>query len=272
MARPATAGFLDSNGRGERRPRGWSAEALGRIAVVHTIRTAGSGIVERLSAQPFDVLAVPVGRSMIDDLLERAPDVVVVDHRRSEFDVVRVCRDVSESMNSRIIVVSDTAADEGRVITALNAGADDFLDQQTSTPLLVAHVRVALRSRSVAQRKQERLAIGDVLIDLDAHVVSVAGVPMKCPPRQFALLTTLAREANMAVRRESLLADVWGADPATADPRRLRIAISLLRGVLGSGPNRPRIETVSQVGYRLVVASDEGGGTGAAEATATTAG
>ena len=97
------------------------------------------------------------------------------------------------------------------------------------------------------------MAMGDVVIDLDAHALYIAGVPAKCPPVQFLLLAVLAKQANRVVDRDSLLSKVWGARPDSVDPRRLRIAISTLRHLLGGGPNRPQIETISHVGYRLVV-------------------
>jgi len=62
----------------------------------------------------------------------------------------------------------------------------------------------------------------------------------------------LASHPNRVVTREALMASVWNAVPGTVDTRRLRIAVSLLRGIIGRGPRRPRIETVSHVGYRFV--------------------
>jgi DNA-binding response OmpR family regulator len=100
--------------------------------------------------------------------------------------------------------------------------------------------------------------VGDVMVDLDAHLVFVAGAHVKCPPLQFVLLVTLARAPNRVIARESLLSSVWGALPSGTESTKLRTAISVLRGVLGTGSRRPRIEPVPHVGYRLVVDDSAG--------------
>ena len=135
----------------------------------------------------------------------------------------------------------------------LDAGADDFLTTSTPKEVLFARIRAALRRRSAQTIAPSRLTVGDVQIDLRAHALFIAGLPVKCSPLQFLLLVVLARRSNQVVERDTLLANVWGAAPDTVDPRRVRIAVSVLRRVLGSGPERPRIETVSHIGYRLAV-------------------
>lgn len=59
-------------------------------------------------------------------------------------------------------------------------------------------------------------------------------------------------QAGRVVSKPELLRLIWGADGAE-NPRRLRIAVSLLRRIIGSGPDRPRLETVPKVGYRLAI-------------------
>jgi DNA-binding response OmpR family regulator len=95
--------------------------------------------------------------------------------------------------------------------------------------------------------------IGDVVIDAEAHILVIDGEVVRCPPLQFHLVVTLARRAGSLVSRETLFRELWGIQPGSVDPRRLRIAISVLRRVLGHGPLRPSIESVSGSGYRLSV-------------------
>ena len=226
-----------------------------RIAVVHTAGEGLRPLVGQLRESNFDVSVVPVGRSMVDQLLVLTPDLVVIDHSAGAFDVARVCHDISESLTARVVVVSagESAHSETFEVAVLDAGADDFLPPSISKALLLARIRAALRRRAVPTVQLSRLVLGDVLIDLQAHALFIAGAPVKCPPLQFLLLVVLAKRSNQVVERDTLLANVWGAEPHTVDPRRVRIAISVLRRVLGSGPQRPCIETVSHVGYRLAV-------------------
>ena len=157
-------------------------------------------------------------------------------------------------MDSWVMVVSGERDDpEESAIQLLDAGADILLPHDTSPALLRAYVRVGLRDRPATQPTPEQIQVGDVVVDLNAHAAFVGGQAVKCPPRQFLLLAALARHPNIVIEHGTLMTSVWGEQPDVVDPRRLRIAVSLLRGVLGSGPSRPRIETVPHVGYRLVV-------------------
>ena len=230
--------------------------AYPEIVVVHARTGERSVVAARLESALVDVTVVPIGRAMIDQVQQREPDVVVVDHVDGEFDLVRVCRDLGSSIDSWVMVVSGDRDDpEDDAIRLLDAGADILLPCDASPAMLRAYVRVGLRDRPAVQPAPEQIQIGDVVVDLNAHAAFVGGEAVKCPPRQFLLLAALARHPNIVIEHEALMTSVWGEQPDVVDPRRLRIAVSLLRGVLGSGPSRPRIETVPHVGYRLVVGS-----------------
>ena len=108
-----------------------------------------------------------------------------------------------------------------------------------------------LRNGSVRDREPARLVVGDVIVDLDGHAVMIDGNVVGVPMRQYSMLVELARRPNTVVTSQQLLNDVWGVDPRPAHRRRLRVAVSSLRRLLGQGVQRPRIETVVRVGYRL---------------------
>ena len=84
--------------------------------------------------------------------------------------------------------------------------------------------------------------------------VSIAGAPVACSPLRLCALTVLAEAPNHVVTVESLVARLWRPD-TVAPRRRLRNVVRALRALLGEGPRRPRIETVTPVGYRLAVPS-----------------
>ena len=228
--------------------------SAGRIAIVRAGTKSVSGLAVRLSST-YDVVDTTVGRSLIDQLQVMAPDVVIIEHDRGDFDVVRLCRDLKDNLSSGIVVLSgdDSRRAESFEIELLDAGADDCMLASISPGLLSARIRLALRGRSTAGLRRALLTVGDVIIDRDAHALYIAGEARPCSRLQFSLLTKLAVEVNRVVDGDTLLRSVWGAEPESVNHRRLRVAISLLRGVLGTGSNRPRIETVPHVGYRLVV-------------------
>jgi DNA-binding response OmpR family regulator len=228
--------------------------------VVHS-RAADAGadeVVARLRESSYDVVSLAMRRSLVDDVLKDDPDVIVISYVLGSFDLVRLLRDLTEATERRIVVVagpgvSEREPDEGFIINVLDAGADDFLSTATSGRMLAARLRVAMRARPKRERRSESVTVGDLVIDVEAHTVSVGGVIVRCPPLQFELLLGLARQSGIVVSRDQLLRELWGVAPGAVDPRRLRIAISVLRGVIGDGPQRPIIESVSRSGYRLSV-------------------
>jgi two-component system, OmpR family, response regulator MtrA len=212
-------------------------------------------LVQLLTGEGYDVVATAVRRSLIDELAGIAPDVVVVDASLDDFDVMRLCRDLRRSISTRTIVMPPLTADESWTMDALHAGADDVLDVGASEAMVIARMMATVRSGPIRDRSPGRLVVGDLIVDLDGHSVVLGDDVVRFPARLFRTLVELARRPNTVVTCEELLHDVWGVDPLPAHRRRLRVAVSAIRSLLGHGPQRPRIETVVRVGYRLVTAS-----------------
>ncbi len=224
------------------------------VCVIRSRRVLTSPISEALANSSLRVTNVSVGRAMADELEAAHPDVVIVDASTSDYDAIRLCRDVHDSSDAPIVAVvpAEQAGDDALVIDLLDAGALEIVGAGDSAKRLLAYVRAALRA-SPPRHAPAILTVGDVVIDLDAHMLSIAGEVVNCPPLLFSLLAALASAPNKVATREALLAKVWGVEPGTVDTRRVRVAASLLRRVLGAGPRRPRLETVSRIGYRLTV-------------------
>jgi len=199
------------------------------------------------------VKVIATSRGLIADVRAWDPDLVIIYYVDNGFDLGRVCHDLRESTDRGFIVCAGRQMhlDDNSIIEALDAGADDVVTPDVSDQVMMARVRVALRSRAVRDR-EARITIGDIAIDIAAHRLLIASEAVNCPPRQFALLAALASQPNVMVRGDALLASVWGVLPTSVHPRRLRSAVSVLRRLLGTGPERPTIETVSNFGYRLV--------------------
>jgi DNA-binding response OmpR family regulator len=246
--------------RDVRLPSRLTVGSAGRILVIHSqaADVRADGMVERLRAEAYDVVSLTMSRSLVNNVLDDDPDVLVIWYVLGSFDLVRLCRDLREAIESRIVVVaapgvSSGDPDDAYIVDVLDAGADDFLSNATSPSVIAARLRVAMRARPQRERLPRTISVGDVEIDADAHIVSLGGQVVKCPPLQFELLVILTRRAGLVVSRDALFRELWGVLPSAVDPRRLRIAISVLRGVLGAGPRRPIIESVPRSGYRLSV-------------------
>ena len=212
-------------------------------------------MIAEIDSTTYDVVDVVVRKNLIDELSAHSPDVVLIDDSLADFDAARVCEDIRRSVGSRVLVLAadERFAEESWTVRVIEAGADDVVPRSISASLLRTHLLALMRLAPERRRPANNVIVGDVDVDVDGYSVFIAGRLVRFPRLQFELLLALARRPNKVVSFDRLLAEVWGLEPSSTNPRRVRVAASLLRRLLGEGVRRPRLETVSRVGYRLVV-------------------
>jgi two-component system KDP operon response regulator KdpE len=179
------------------------------------------------------------------------PEAVILDVLLPDGRGTDVCRDLREWSTASILILS-AVGDEAEKIAALDAGADDYVTKPFSVDELLARLRAALR-RTVPSRAPV-LDIGEVRIDLEKRLVSVAGRPLSLTPTEYNLLRLLAQNEGKLLTHPTILREVWG--PAYQEESNyLHVYVSQLRRKIEPDPTRPRyIVTVPGVGYRLVAA------------------
>jgi two-component system KDP operon response regulator KdpE len=150
------------------------------------------------------------------------------------------------------VVVLSARATSDEKVSALDAGADDYITKPFGVGELHARLRVALRNRVRTDSGRSVLKLGDATIDLGARTALRGGETIHLTPIEFRLLACLAKHLGMVVTHRQLLGEVWGPTHL-ADTHYLRIYVKQLRDKLESDPLRPRhFVTESGVGYRLV--------------------
>jgi two-component system KDP operon response regulator KdpE len=192
----------------------------------------------------------PTARSGHAHLSEHDIDVVLLDLGLPDGDGVALCREVRAWYRNPVIVITAEGDDE-RLIEALDAGADDYLTKPFSTPVLLARLRVAIRHRAALKGVVDprHLVIGDLLIDTGGYVVEAAGQRISLTQKEFDFLRVLALNPGRLVRHHRIIEEVWGG---TGSQESVRVTLAKVRKKLGTGPNRPTIDTEIGVGYRLV--------------------
>jgi two-component system KDP operon response regulator KdpE len=158
---------------------------------------------------------------------------------------------------SKVPIIVLSARDrEAEKIAALDLGADDYVNKPFGIGELMARLRTALRHAMQTAGEMSKVVTGELVIDIAAHSVTRAGIPTKLTPKEFDLLTLLARNAGRVVTHRQILTAVWG--PAhTEDLQYLRVFIGQLRQKLKGETDEPDfIQTESGIGYRLVQQSE----------------
>jgi two-component system KDP operon response regulator KdpE len=182
-----------------------------------------------------------------------APDIVVLDLGLPDGDGKDVIRSVREWSAVPIVVLS--ARDrEAEKIEALDLGADDYVNKPFSVGELLARMRTALRHNMRSKNENPLLVIADLEIDSVRHRITRAGAEIKLTPKEFELLSFLARHAGKVLTHRQILTAVWGPAHAS-DTQYLRVYIGQLRQKIETRPDDPRvIMTEPGIGYRIVEA------------------
>jgi two-component system KDP operon response regulator KdpE len=207
-----------------------------------------------LAAEHYRYREAKTAADGIKEAAAHQPDVVLLDLGLPDTDGLEVIRQVRKrKQNFPIIVLSVRSAERDK-IAALDAGADDFVNNPFAVGELLARLRVALR-RSTGPSgdvSAKSFQIGDIEVDFVKRKVAVAGNDVHLTRIEYKLLQVLIRHADRVVTHGQLLNEVWG--PHHNDQTHyLRVYMVQLRRKLEGDPARPRyLQTEPGVGYRLI--------------------
>ncbi len=183
------------------------------------------------------------------------PDLVLLDVMLPKVSGLDVCRELRKRSQVPIIMVT-AKGEEIDTVVGLEVGADDYVTKPYRLRELVARMRAVLR-RTPAERPldvaSDVVDVGDVVIDTEAHEVTVRGEKVPFPLKEFELLTLLAENAGRVLPRETLIDRVWGLD-YVGDTKTLDVHIKRLRAKIEDDPANPtRIVTIRGLGYKYAV-------------------
>ena len=181
------------------------------------------------------------------------PDIVLLDVMMPVMDGWTVCKTIrSESATPVIMLTAKGETDDK--ITGLKAGADDYITKPFEMREVLARIEAVLRRSSgiTADSKSRRLVFDQLVIDMDAFELTVAGKKVEAPPKEMELLFYLASSPNRVYTRNQLLDEVWGFD-YFGDSRTVDVHVKRLREKLEGVSPCWCLKTVWGVGYKFEV-------------------
>ena len=223
-----------------------------RILLVDDEMSIQRAVAPLLRSRGYDVEVAGKGADALKAVGLRTPDLMVLDLGLPDLEGAEVCRRVRETSGLPIIVLSARSADAEKVAT-LDNGADDYVTKPFSPEELLARIRVALRRGfSNEQADSGRSEFGDLTIDYDRRRVVRDGEEIRLTPKEFELLSLLARNADRVLTHRAILKHIWGPQ-AVDHPEHLWVLVGQLRKKIEADPSNPR-HLVSEpwVGYRFV--------------------
>ena len=208
-----------------------------------------------LKTHDYKYLTAPTGKEAVMLASSLNPDVVFLDLGLPDMDGVEVIRQIWSWSNLPIIVISARSEDEDK-ITALDAGADDYLVKPFSVDELLARLRVTIRRLSIMNTRSSTdssvYTNGILKIDYAAGCASLNGEEIKLTPIEFKLLCLLAQNTGKVLTHTFITQHIWGRSWDN-DIASLRVFMVTLRKKLEAYPDAPEfIQTHVGIGYRML--------------------
>ena len=179
---------------------------------------------------------------LYDAISRKLPELVILDVMLPEEDGISVLRKLRGAHKTQNIPEFDK-------VTALDAGADDYVTKPFGVMELIARVKALLRRSSRAPVPTDKIySAGEVSVSTLRHEVTVNGTEISLTYKEFELLCFLFENRGVVLNRDQILREVWGYD-FDGENRTVDVHIRTLRRKLGDGADI--IETIRGVGYKI---------------------
>jgi two-component system KDP operon response regulator KdpE len=222
-----------------------------RILLVDDETSIQRALGPLLRSRGYDVDVAGTGAEALTLAAERTPDLVVLDLGLPDLEGTEVCRRIRAASRVPIVVLSARTAEADKV-NALDLGADDYVTKPFGPEELLARVRVALRRvRSETAVEAGQFRAGDLTIDYDRRRAVRGDAEIRLTPKEFELLSLLARNHDRVLTHRAILKAIWGPH-AVDQTEHLWTLVAQLRRKIEPDPSSPRyVLSEPWVGYRF---------------------
>lgn len=225
-----------------------------QILVVEDDAPVRNLITTTLKAHDYRHITAATGEGAVMEAASHNPDIVLLDLGLPDIDGVEVIRRIRSWSNVPIIVISARSEDTDK-ISALDAGADDYLTKPFSVEELLARLRVTQRRLALMQGSNTQKAVyenGQLRIDYASGCAFLAGEELHLTPIEYKLLCLLAQNTGKVLTHSFITQSIWGSSWDN-DVASLRVFMATLRKKLERTSNSSQyIQTHIGIGYRMV--------------------
>ncbi len=225
----------------------------GRVLILDDEAQIRRALRTALVASGFVVREARSGEETLELIREEMPDLMIVDINLPGMSGFEVCREIRESCDVPIIMLS-VRNNERDKVRALDSGADDYVVKPFGIQELLARIRANLRRHAPDAEAQPLIFDAqDLTIDFARRTVVARGHQARLTPKEFELLHYLVCHPNKVLPHRELLQAVWGPDYGD-QVEYLRVFINQLRKKIEPQPSEPRfLLTEPWVGYRFAM-------------------
>lgn len=223
-----------------------------KILIVEDESSFSEALSFLLSKEGFEVAIAETGRAAIELFKSQSFDLILLDLMIPEISGIEVCRTIRATSAVPIIMLTAKDSEIDKVV-GLELGADDYVTKPYSSRELVARIKAVLRRGSTDEQSQEAgiHTVGKIRMDIERHSVTVDGIAISLPLKEFELLEFLLRNKGRVLTRAQLIDRVWGGD-YYGDTKTLDVHIKRLRSKIEVDPANPvLIQTIRGLGYKF---------------------
>ncbi|AFA47363.1 response regulator [Acetobacterium woodii] len=224
------------------------------ILIVEDEMGIANFIAAILKANDYKMIKAVTGKEAISMAASYSPDLILLDLGLPDIDGMDVLKTIRVWSNIPIVVVS-ARGHEREKVEALDLGADDYITKPFGTAELLARIRTGIRhspkNRGADTLAMSCLVIGDLTIDYDKRVVTVAEKAIHLTPIEYKIMVLLSKNIGKVLTHDTIIREVWG--PYTNEIQALRVNMANIRRKIEENPAEPKyIVTQVGVGYRMV--------------------
>ena len=201
-------------------------------------------IKEYLSLEDFAVIEAKDGQEAIENVKNNNIDLIIMDIMMPKMDGYQAVREIKRIKNIPVIMLS-ARVEEYDKLYGFDLGIDDYVTKPFSPKELIARVKAVLKRN---QSENSQYVFQDLKLDDLAHEVRIQDKLINLTPKEYELLKYLMQNKNIALSRDTILANVWGYD-FYGDERTVDTHIKTLRNSLDK--YRDCIKTVRGMGYKF---------------------
>jgi two-component system KDP operon response regulator KdpE len=222
-----------------------------RILLVDDEVSIQRAVSPLLRARGYELDVASTGAEALKTFTDRPPDLIILDLGLPDLEGTEVCRRIRAQSAVPIVVLSARGAEADKV-NALDLGADDYVTKPFGPEELLARIRVALRRvQSGDDTEKGHLKAGDLTIDYDRRRVLRGETEIRLTPKEFELLSLLARNHDRVLTHRVILKEIWGSG-AVEQTGHLWTLVAQLRKKIEPDAANPRyVLSEPWVGYRF---------------------
>lgn len=221
------------------------------ILVVEDDKSIQNFIKITLKTKGYGCILADSGLMGLSCFYANHPDLILLDLGLPDVDGMEVLSQIRQDSEVPVIIVSARGMEKEKV-SALDAGADDYITKPFNAGELLARIRVALRHKGSKPRQEPVFELEGFKMDFERRKVYVRGEEVHLTPIEYKMLSLLVTNAGKVLTHHNIQQEVWGYD-TTDDYQSLRVFMANIRRKIEENSTKPRyIQTEVGIGYRFV--------------------